>query len=106
MMRRPTASADAERLRTIAAEGRVTHAGWKSGYGQAIDIAHGNGILTRYAHLSRIGVKVGQQIDAGATIGGLAVSFVVAFAGFVLVLVMAVMLESELRLVGREDEDS
>jgi murein DD-endopeptidase MepM/ murein hydrolase activator NlpD len=54
-----------------AAEGRVTHAGWKSGYGQAIDIAHGNGILTRYAHLSRIGVKVGQQIDAGATIGGL-----------------------------------
>lgn len=36
------------------------------------------------------------------TIGGLAVSFVVAFLGFVLVLVMAVMLESELRLLGRE----
>ena len=36
------------------------------------------------------------------TIGGLAVSFVVAFAGFVLVLVMAIMLESELRLLGRE----
>jgi Flp pilus assembly protein TadB len=36
------------------------------------------------------------------TIGGLAVNFVVAFAGFVLVLVMAVMLESELRLLGRE----
>ena len=36
------------------------------------------------------------------TIGGLAVNFVVAFAGFVLVLVMAAMLESELRLLGRE----
>lgn len=36
------------------------------------------------------------------TIGGLAVNFVVAFLGFVLVLVMAVMLESELRLLGRE----
>lgn len=36
------------------------------------------------------------------TVGGLAVSFVVAFAGFVLVLVMAVLLESELRLLGRE----
>lgn len=54
-----------------AAEGRVTFAGWKSGYGQAIEITHGNGMLTRYAHLSRIGVKVGQDVDAGDTIGGL-----------------------------------
>lgn len=36
------------------------------------------------------------------TIGGLAINFLVAFAGFVLVLVMALMLESELRLLGRE----
>jgi len=36
------------------------------------------------------------------TIGGLSVNFVVAFVGFVVVLVMAVMLESELRLLGRE----
>ncbi len=54
-----------------AADGRVTFAGWKSGYGQAIEITHGNGMLTRYAHLSRIGVKVGQDVAAGATIGGL-----------------------------------
>jgi len=54
-----------------AAEGRVTYAGWKSGYGQAIEITHGNGILTRYGHLSRIGVKVGQKVAAGSTIGGL-----------------------------------
>ena len=36
------------------------------------------------------------------TIGGLAVSFIAAFVGFVIVLTMAVMLESELRLIGRE----
>lgn len=36
------------------------------------------------------------------TIGGLAVSFLVSFVGFVVVLVMAIMLESELRLLGRE----
>lgn len=54
-----------------AAGGRVTFAGPKSGYGNAIEITHGNGMLTRYAHLSRIGVKVGQQVAAGSTIGGL-----------------------------------
>jgi murein DD-endopeptidase MepM/ murein hydrolase activator NlpD len=54
-----------------AADGRVTFAGWKAGYGKAIEITHGNGMLTRYAHLSRIGVKVGQPVEAGATIGGL-----------------------------------
>ena len=54
-----------------AADGRVTFAGQKSGYGNAIEITHANGLLTRYAHLSRIGVRVGQQVTAGTTIGGL-----------------------------------
>jgi murein DD-endopeptidase MepM/ murein hydrolase activator NlpD len=54
-----------------AADGRVTFAGWHAGYGQTIEITHGNGMLTRYAHLSRIGVGVGQEVAAGATIGGL-----------------------------------
>lgn len=54
-----------------AADGRVTFAGVKSGYGNVIEVTHGNGILTRYAHLSRIDVKVGQAVGAGATIGGL-----------------------------------
>ncbi len=54
-----------------AADGRVTFAEQKSGYGNAIEITHANGMLTRYAHLSRIGVKVGQQVAAGTTIGGL-----------------------------------
>lgn len=54
-----------------AADGHVTHAGWKSGYGKAVEITHGNGMMTRYAHLSRIDARVGQQVEAGATIGGL-----------------------------------
>jgi murein DD-endopeptidase MepM/ murein hydrolase activator NlpD len=54
-----------------AAVGRIAFAGWKSGYGKTVEIAHGNGMLTRYAHLSRIDVKPGQQIEAGATLGGL-----------------------------------
>lgn len=45
---------------------------------------------------------VGLLAGLALTIGGLAVNFLVAFAGFVLVLVMAIMLESELRLLGRE----
>lgn len=45
---------------------------------------------------------LGLVLGLALTIGGLAVSFLVAFAGFVLVLVMAVMLESELRLLGRD----
>lgn len=47
-------------------------------------------------------LTVGLLVGLAVTIGGLAVSFLVAFAGFVLVLVMAIMLESELRLLGRE----
>jgi murein DD-endopeptidase MepM/ murein hydrolase activator NlpD len=54
-----------------AGPGRVAFAGQKSGYGNAIEITHGNGMLTRYAHLSRIDVIIGQDVAAGATIGGL-----------------------------------
>ena len=54
-----------------AADGRVTFVGQKSGYGNVIEISHGNGMLTRYAHLSRFDVKVGQLVAAGTTIAGL-----------------------------------
>ncbi len=54
-----------------AAEGRVTYAGWKSGYGKAVEVTHGNGMMTRYAHMSRIDVTPGQLVEAGATLGGL-----------------------------------
>ena len=55
-------------------------------------------VSRRRSIILALGLVVGLVI----TIGGLAVSFVVAFAGFVLVLVMAILLESELRLLGRE----
>ena len=45
---------------------------------------------------------LGLLVGLAITIGGLAVNFLVAFAGFIMVLVMAVMLESEVRLLGRE----
>jgi murein DD-endopeptidase MepM/ murein hydrolase activator NlpD len=54
-----------------AAEGRVTFAGRKGGYGNAVEVTHANGMMTRYAHLSRIDVKPGQLVTAGATLGGL-----------------------------------
>jgi murein DD-endopeptidase MepM/ murein hydrolase activator NlpD len=54
-----------------AAEGRVTWTGWRGGYGKAVEVTHANGLMTRYAHLSRIDVKPGQMVAAGATLGGL-----------------------------------
>ncbi len=52
-----------------AAGGKVTRAGWFSSYGYCIDIQHSNGYLTRYAHLSKINVKVGQTVSKGQAIG-------------------------------------
>ncbi len=51
------------------ANGKVTSAGWSGGYGRMIEIDHGNGLSTRYGHLSEIGVKVGDQIKIGQVIG-------------------------------------
>lgn len=51
------------------ADGVVTHAGWLSGYGRLIKIQHEFGIETRYAHLSRIRVEVGQRVSRGDRIG-------------------------------------
>lgn len=52
-----------------AARGKVIKAGWKGGYGKMIEIDHGNGITTRYAHLSSIQVRVGQYVDNNTNIG-------------------------------------
>ena len=51
------------------ADGVVTHAGWSSGYGQLIKIQHEFGLETRYAHLSKMRVKVGQRVSRGDRIG-------------------------------------
>lgn len=45
--------------------GVVTKAGWGTGYGQYVEINHGNGYLTRYAHASRLLVTVGERVSAG-----------------------------------------
>ena len=58
-------------MRLAAAKGEVIFAGRRGGYGKLVEISHGNGMITRYAHLSRIDVTVGQSIDAGETLGGL-----------------------------------
>ena len=51
------------------ADGTVIHVGRLSGYGNLIKIRHQFGIETRYAHLSRIHVKVGQKVSRGDHIG-------------------------------------
>ena len=49
--------------------GLVVAAGWAGGYGNCVVIDHGSGLQTRYGHLSRIGVRVGQHVEAGALLG-------------------------------------
>ncbi len=51
------------------ADGTVTIAAWQGGYGKMVEIDHGNGLATRYAHLSDIIVKVGQRVRAGHIVG-------------------------------------
>jgi len=57
-----------EPVRATAA-GRVSLAGREGGYGNMVEIDHGNGLATRYGHLSEIDVKVGQMVRIGETIG-------------------------------------
>lgn len=49
--------------------GVVRKAGWEGLYGNCIQIDHGFGYVTRYAHLSKIDVRVGQKVVRGETIG-------------------------------------
>jgi murein DD-endopeptidase MepM/ murein hydrolase activator NlpD len=49
--------------------GRVETAGWVAGYGNLVEIAHANGLRTRYGHLSTILVSPGAQVGAGQVIG-------------------------------------
>jgi murein DD-endopeptidase MepM/ murein hydrolase activator NlpD len=51
------------------ANGKVVSSGWAGGYGRMVEIDHGNGLSTRYGHLSEINVKVGDPIRIGQVIG-------------------------------------
>lgn len=54
-----------------ASKGRVSFVGWKGGYGKTVEITHGNGLMTRYAHMSRFDAKVGDAVTAGKVIGAI-----------------------------------
>jgi murein DD-endopeptidase MepM/ murein hydrolase activator NlpD len=51
------------------ANGKVASSGWAGGYGRMVEIDHGNGLSTRYGHLSEISVRVGDVIKIGQVIG-------------------------------------
>ena len=51
------------------AAGTIAIAGRDGGYGNMVEINHGNGLSTRYGHLSEIDVKVGQKVRIGDVIG-------------------------------------
>jgi murein DD-endopeptidase MepM/ murein hydrolase activator NlpD len=53
----------------VTANGTVTIAGWNGGYGNMVEVDHGNGFATRYGHMSKIDVKVGQRVTIGQTVG-------------------------------------
>jgi murein DD-endopeptidase MepM/ murein hydrolase activator NlpD len=50
------------------AAGTVTSAGWSTGYGNTVTIDHGFGLVTRYAHASRLLVRPGQRVRRGERI--------------------------------------
>lgn len=51
------------------AEGLVIFCGWQQGYGNCVEISHGGGMVTRYAHLSTILVRPGQNLKRWQRIG-------------------------------------
>lgn len=54
-----------------AARGVVSFVGQKSGYGNCVEITHGNGLVTRYAHMSRFRTRAGLAVAAGDVIGAI-----------------------------------
>jgi len=55
----------------VTAPGIVSFTGARSGYGNTIEVDHGHGFKTRYAHLSAISVRVGQHVAVGQRIGAM-----------------------------------
>lgn len=53
----------------VTAYGKVVSAGWSGGYGRMVEVDHGNGLSTRYGHLSEISVRVGEVVKIGQVVG-------------------------------------
>src|SRR5579863_1369359 len=53
----------------VTANGKIASSGWAGGYGRMVEVDHGNGLSTRYGHLSEINVKVGDVVKIGQVIG-------------------------------------
>ncbi|MGE4429209.1 MAG: M23 family metallopeptidase [Sphingobium sp.] len=51
-----------------AASGRVSYVGQRQGYGNVVEVDHGHGIMTRYAHLSGFSARTGQDVARGTPI--------------------------------------
>ena len=51
------------------AKGKVTKAEFSGAYGNIVVVDHGNGFITKYAHLHKIYVKKGDTVDVKTTIG-------------------------------------
>ncbi len=52
-----------------AGPGKVIYAGRKTGYGRVVDVDHGGGFVSRYAHLNRITVRRGAEVSVGDKVG-------------------------------------
>jgi len=50
-------------------DGQVVWAGWRDRYGNMVEIDHGNGLKTRYGHLSKVMVSTGAHVSRGSIIG-------------------------------------
>ncbi len=53
------------------ADAKVKFVGWRSGYGRVIELDHGHGFITRYAHLAKTYVKRSQTVEKGEKIAGM-----------------------------------
>ena len=51
------------------AAGRVSFVGWQNGYGQLVVVDHGDGLTTKYGHLSQIDVQLDQSVSRGQMLG-------------------------------------
>jgi murein DD-endopeptidase MepM/ murein hydrolase activator NlpD len=50
-------------------KGKVIYTGWKSGFGNTVEIRHNGTFVSRYGHLSSIAVKLGQSVEQGQMVG-------------------------------------